>query len=209
MIVTPGGVAAALAHLGIPAMNRAVKDGWQVEFATPPVRVNGRGYQTTFSLPMGVTPEMIADKRDVLARNLVRAPLEVWPTAAERAGYVDLWVADQGSTERPAPPYPLLHEGTADVFAGVPLGVSQRGDVIAPALPGANVAFGGVMGQGKSNAARVVMAGAALDPLAELWVFVFANNGDFDAYQPRLTRYHRGVDDTTVAGRARVAARAV
>ena len=80
VIVTPGGVAAALAHLGIPAMNRAVKDGWQVEFATPPVRVNGRGYQTTFSLPMGVTPEMIADKRDVLARNLVRAPLEVWPS---------------------------------------------------------------------------------------------------------------------------------
>ena len=199
VIVTPGGVATALAHLGIPAMNRAVKDGWQVEFATPPVRVNGRGYQTTFSLPMGVTPEMVADKRDVLARNLVRAPLEVWPTAAERAGYVDLWVADQGSTERPAPPYPLLHDGVADVFAGVPLGVSQRGEVIAPALPGANVAFGGVMGQGKSNAARVVMAGAALDPLAELWVFVFANNGDFDAYRPRLTRYHRGVDEHTIA----------
>ena len=53
------------------------------------------------------------------------------------------------------------------------------------------------MGQGKSNAARVVMAGAALDPLAELWVFVFANNGDFDAYQPRLSRYHRGVDEQT------------
>ncbi|MGE3795642.1 MAG: cell division protein FtsK [Dehalococcoidia bacterium] len=199
VIVTPGGIAAALAHLGVPAMNRAVKDGWQVEFATPPVRVNGRGYQATFSLPLGVTPEMIADKRDVLARNLVRAPLEVWPSAAERAGYVDLWVADQGSTERPSPPYPLLHDGTADVFAGVPLGVSLRGEVIAPPLPGANVAFGGVMGQGKSNAARVTMAGAALDPLAELWVFVFANNGDFDAYQPRLTRYHRGVDDATTA----------
>jgi len=123
VIVTPGGVAAALAHLGIPAMNKAVKNGWQVEFATPPVRVNGRGYQTSFSLPMGVTPEMIADKRDVLARNLVRAPLEVWPSAAEHAGYVDLWVADQGSTERPAPPYPLLYDGAVDVFAGVPLGV--------------------------------------------------------------------------------------
>ena len=80
MVITPGGIATALAHLGIPAMNRAVKDGWQVEFATPPVRVNRRGYQTAFSLPMGVTPEMIADKRDVLARNLVRAPLEVWPS---------------------------------------------------------------------------------------------------------------------------------
>ena len=40
------------------------------------------------------------------------------------------------------------------------------------------------MGQGKSNTACVAMAGAALDPLAELWVFVFAHSGDFDAYQP-------------------------
>jgi S-DNA-T family DNA segregation ATPase FtsK/SpoIIIE len=127
VIVTPGGIATALAHLGIPALNRAVKEGWQVEFSTPPVRVNQRGYQSTFSLPMGVTPEMVADKRDVLARNLVRAPLEVWPTAAERAGYVDLWVADQGSTEKPAPPYPLLHDGTADVFAGIPLGCPSAG----------------------------------------------------------------------------------
>ena len=188
-----------MAHLGIPALNRAVKDGWQVEFSTPPVRVNRRGYQTVFSLPMGVTPEMIADKRDVLARNLVRAPLEVWPAAAEHAGYVDLWVADPGSTERAAPPYPLLHDGRADVFAGVPLGVSQRGDVIAIELPGANLVYGGLMGQGKSNAARVTMLGAALDPLAVLWVFVFANNGDFDAYQPRLARYHRGVDDHIAA----------
>ena len=90
---------------------------------------------------------------------------------------------------------PLLHDGLADVFDGVPLGVSQRGDVIAVGLPGANLVYGGLMGQGKSNAARVTMLGAALDPLAVLWVFVFANNGDFDAYQPRLARYHRGVDD--------------
>ena len=149
VVITPGGIAAALSHLGIGPLNQAVKNGWQVEFSTPPVRVNRRGYKAVFSMPMGVTPEMIADKRDVLARNLVRAPLEVWPAAADHAGYVDLWVADPGSTERSAPPYPLLHEGVADVFVGIPLGVSQRGDVIAPALPGANVAFGGVMGQGK------------------------------------------------------------
>ena len=96
MIVTPGGVAAALAHLGIGKLNEAIKKGWEVEFLTPPVRVNNCGYHAAFSLPMGVTPDMIADRRDVLARNLNRAPLEVWPTAAERAGYVDLWVADPG-----------------------------------------------------------------------------------------------------------------
>jgi S-DNA-T family DNA segregation ATPase FtsK/SpoIIIE len=111
VIVTPGGIATALAHLGIPALNRAVKEGWQVEFSTPPVRVNRRGYQATFSLPMGVTPEMIADRRDVFARNLVRAPLEVWPTAAEQAGYVDLWVADQGGHREAGPALPAAARG--------------------------------------------------------------------------------------------------
>ncbi|RBM24203.1 hypothetical protein DI005_00775 [Prauserella sp. PE36] len=38
----------------------------------------------------------------------------------------------------------------------------------------------------------MVMLGAALDPLAELRVHVFALNGDFDAYAPRLSRYHKG-----------------
>lgn len=199
VIVTPGGVATALANLGIGTLNRAIKEGWKVEFATPPVRVNNRGYHLVHSVPLGVTPDMIADKRDLLARNLMRAPLEVWPTAATQAGYVDLWVADQGATERPAPEYPLLHEGKADVFAGVPLGVSQRGDVIAPPLVQANLVFGGMMGQGKSNAARVMMAGAALDPIAELWVYVFAGNGDFDSYRRRLARYERGVDDSVAA----------
>ncbi|OLT09378.1 hypothetical protein BJF90_44280 [Pseudonocardia sp. CNS-004] len=108
-------------------------------------------------------------------------------------------MADPGSTDKPAPPYPLLNDGQTDVFAGVPFGISQRGEVIVVVLPGANLVFGGLMGQGKSNAARVVMLGAALDPLAELWVFVFANNGDFDAYRPRLARYHRGVDDDVAA----------
>jgi DNA segregation ATPase FtsK/SpoIIIE, S-DNA-T family len=199
VIVTPGGVATALAHLGIAKLNEAIKKGWEVEFLTPPVRVNNCGYHAVFSLPMGVTPDMIADRRSVLARNLIRAPLEVWPASAERAGYVDLWVADPGSTEKPAPSYPLLHDGKADVFAGIPLGMSQRGDIIIVALPGGNLVFGGLMGQGKSNAARVKMLGAALDPLCELWVFVFANNGDFDAYRPRLARYHRGIDDSVAA----------
>ena len=43
------------------------------------------------------------------------------------------------------------------------------------------------------------MLGCALDPLAELDVFVFANNGDFDAYAPRLARYVKGVEDDTIA----------
>jgi len=199
MIVTPLGVVEAINHLSIQALDRAVRNGWQPVFDTPPVRVNNRGYQTVFSLPLGVTPAMVADKRDVLAHNLHRAPLEVWPTAVKnRPGFVDLWVADSGTADRPAPAYPLLHEGQADVFEGVPVGVMQRGDDIMFPIVGANWVAGGRMGQGKSNLCRVVMLGCATDPLADLWVHVFAGNGDFDAYQPRLTRYHRGGGDDVI-----------
>lgn len=198
-IVTPLGVAEALLHLGIAKLTTAIrKDGWQVTFLTPPVRVNGQGYQTVFSTPPGVTPDMIANKRDVLARNLHRAPLEVWPTASAQPGYVDLWVADAGASARPTPAYPLLHAGGADVFEGVPVGVTQRGDVAMAPVVGANFVAGGQMGQGKTNLCRVILLGAATDPLAELWVHVFAGNGDFDAYRPRLARYHRGSDEETV-----------
>jgi S-DNA-T family DNA segregation ATPase FtsK/SpoIIIE len=197
-IVTPLGVAEALAHLSVAPLTKAMSSGWQVGFDMPPVRVNNRGYQTVFSLPLGVTPDMIADKRAVLARNLHRAPLEVWPTAATRAGYVDLWVADAGASALPTPPYPLLHAGEADVFEGVPIGVTQRGDVAIAPIVGANGVAGGQMGQGKSNLCRVVLLGCATDPLADLWVHVFAGNGDFDAYRPRLARYHRGSDEDTV-----------
>jgi DNA segregation ATPase FtsK/SpoIIIE, S-DNA-T family len=200
VMVTPMGIAEALANLGISPLNRAIKDGWTVTFITQPVRVNNRGYQAVFSIPLGVTPDMIADKGEVLARNLYRAPLEVWPAASDsNPGYVDLWVCDPGLSEKPAPEYPLLHSGTCDVFSSVPMGVSQRGDAIGPPLVERNMVFGGLMGQGKSNAARVVMLGAALDPLAELWVYVFANNGDFDAYAPRLSRYVKGVEDDVAA----------
>lgn len=192
-IITPSGIAEALNHLPIAELKREIKKGWTVKFVVPPVKVGDRGYETIFELPLGVTVDMIADARPVLARNLARSTMEVWPTQEEdHNGICHLWVANPGATKRPAPPYPLLTSGVVDVFAGVPCGVSQRGDVIAPPLFEANFVFGGLPGQGKSNAVRVVMLGAALDPIAELWVFVFAGNGDFDVYQPRLARYHRG-----------------
>ncbi|MEU6039758.1 hypothetical protein ABZ801_30590 [Actinomadura sp. NPDC047616] len=205
MVVTADSIVLALQHLKIPELKKAFKDGWVPAFSQPPVR-DGRGYHAVVALPLGVTASMVADQREVLARNLHRAEVEVWPADAEkagtgRAGELDLWVADSGALSKAAPEYPLLHEGTADVFTGVPAGVSPRGDVLTVPIVANNFVVGGQMGQGKSNACRVVMLGAALDPLAELWVHVFAGNGDFDAYRPRLARYHRGAtDDVAAAG---------
>jgi S-DNA-T family DNA segregation ATPase FtsK/SpoIIIE len=201
MIVTCDVIALALQNLRIPEMRRAFKDGWIPVFSLPPVR-DGLGYHAIVSLPLGVTPQMVADQCPVLARNLQRAQVETWPADAEKAGTgkageLDLWMADPGALSKAAPEYPLLHEGTADVFVGVPAGVSPRGDLIAVPVVSNNFVAGGQMGQGKSNACRVILLGCALDPLCTIDAFVFANNGDFDAYKPRLANYHRGIDDDT------------
>jgi DNA segregation ATPase FtsK/SpoIIIE, S-DNA-T family len=203
LVITADTIVVALQNLDkIPALKRAFKDGWRPTFHMLPVR-DGRGYSAVFSAPLGVTAGMIADQRPVLARNVHRAEVEVWPSDAEQAGTgpagtVAVWIADPGVLSKAAPEYPLMHEGTADVFEGVPAGISPRGDEITVPIVGNNMVAGGMMGQGKSNACRVIMLGCALDPLAELDVFVFAGNGDFDAYAPRLARYVKGVEDDAI-----------
>jgi S-DNA-T family DNA segregation ATPase FtsK/SpoIIIE len=208
LVVTADTIVLALQHLDkLPALKKAFKEGWQPVFYLTPVK-DGRGYSSIFSLPLGVTAGMIADQRPVFARNVHRAEVEVWPSDAEiaktgPAGSVSVWIADPGVLSKPAPEYPLLHEGTADVFEGVPGGVTPRGDQTA--IPGVsnNLVVGGQMGQGKSNALRVYALGWALDPLARLDVFVFANNGDFDAFRPRLAIYEKGVEDDTITAALR------
>jgi S-DNA-T family DNA segregation ATPase FtsK/SpoIIIE len=197
MVVTADTIVLALQHMPVPALKTAFKDGWIPQFTTTPVR-DGQGYEAEFSVPLGVTAEQIADANKVLARNLHRDEHESWPSAGP-PGYVKLWVADRGALNRAAPEYPLLHSGTADVFKGVPGGVTARGDEIVAPVVGNNGVLGGMMGQGKSNAARVLMLGCATDPICSLDAWVFANNGDFDAYAPRLARYEKGLDDDVIA----------
>ena len=63
----------------------AFKNGWRPTFHTLPVR-DGHGYSAVFGVPLGVTAEMTADQRPVLARNVYRAEVEVWPSDTEKAG---------------------------------------------------------------------------------------------------------------------------
>ena len=202
LIVTADGITLALLHTPVPDLRAAFKKGWKPQFHTTPVK-DGEGYFSVFSLPMGVTPDMLADKVGIFARNLYRAKTEVWPADAERgglapAGYVSMWVANPGVLDRPAPEYPLMHEGAADVFEGVPGGVTARGDQTTIPVTANNLVAGGQMGQGKSNGLRVWALGCCTDPLCEVNAFVFAGNGDFDAFSPRLNHYAKGATDATV-----------
>lgn len=184
----------ALGSLGIAPLNKAIKEGWKARWVQPSIR-SGNGYHAQLQLPDGVPVEMVAAKKVVLAHNLARKPIEVWPTEAKQAGVLDLWVADQGSLSGKVPPWPLLTEGTADYFRGVPVAVSQRGEQIIGKLMAANYLVGGIMGSGKSSLIISLLLGAVLDPIVEAEVYCMAYNVDYDPLKPRLRTLVKGDDD--------------
>jgi len=190
-------ISQALAHLGIAPLDKFFKEGGQLAY-TVPARVDGHGTYAQVRLPLGTTADMVADRRDRLAANLGRAKLETWPTEGVEAGQLDLWVADKGRLGHGAGAWPLLHDGEADVFAGVPFGRSQRGDLVNAPIMERNYLIGGQPGQGKSSAGRTLCLGCVLDPTVELRVYVFASNPDFDPFTPRLSTYVKGDDDEAI-----------
>jgi len=191
-------ISQALAHLGVGPLDRFFKNGGELVY-TVPARVDGEGTFAQIRLPMGTTADMVAAKRTTLAANLGRAALETWPTQGEEAGILDLWIADKGKLGGGAGPWPLLHEGSVDVFEGVPIGKTQRGQVIYGQFFERNWIVGGRPGQGKTALVRLLVLGAALDSTAELWVFVIAQNTDFAPIAPRLTRYRVGMGPDVAA----------
>lgn len=193
-----GAILRALGNLGIAPLNKAIKDGWQPRWEQPTTR-SGNGWHTQLQLPMGVTVEMINNKKKVLAHNLLRKPVEVWPTEPpKQPGTLDLWVADQGSLSGPVPPWPLLTEGVTDYFKGVPVAVSQRGDAVIGKLMAANYMVGGIMGSGKSSLVIALLLGAILDPLVIVEAYVMAYNTDYDPLKPRLRTLVKGDDDEDI-----------
>jgi DNA segregation ATPase FtsK/SpoIIIE, S-DNA-T family len=187
----------ALAALRIPQITAYLKEGMPLQYITP-ARVDGRGTHAMLRLPAGVTAEKIARRRADLATGLHRLAKEVWPTTGSEAGILDLWVADKGALAEGAGQYPLLDDGLVDVFKGVPFGKTLRGEPLTAPLMERNTITGGMPGQGKSSAARAIMAGAALDPTAELRIWVPEANFDFEAFKPRCSRYVMGAEDEKI-----------
>lgn len=186
VIPDEGAIFKALQNLGEPKLDKAIKAGWVPRFVMPTTR-DGNGYRTQLQLPQGVTVEMINDKKKVLAHNLVRFPVEVWPTEPrDQPGVLDLWVADRGILTGKVADWPLLTSGGADYFAGVPVAVDVRGKVVKGLLSEKNYSFAGQMGSGKSTMIITLLCGAMLDPLPEIEVFVLAENADYKPMKPRL-----------------------
>ncbi|WP_435582331.1 zonular occludens toxin domain-containing protein [Amycolatopsis thermoflava] len=189
----------ALRNLNIPGFTRAMKEGWRIKFLMPPT-IDGKGWRAQLALPPACPVEEIVKRKNTLAHNLVRFPIEVWPTEPQPS-VLDLWVAKPGALSGPVDPWPLLEDldnAQTDYFTGVPAGVTIKGDVVRGRLSEANYVFGGMMGSGKSTLAITLALGAMLDPLVDIDVIVMAENADFEPMKPRLRSLRTGAGEETV-----------
>jgi len=189
-----GAILQALRNLNLGALNKAFREGWQPRWVSGTGR-QGNGWHTQLQLPLGVTVEMLATRKEVLAHNLMRKPIEVWPTEPRtQPGVLDLWVADPGILSGPVPPWPLLEDGSTDYFHGVPVALDARGEKVTARLMARNYLVAGIMGSGKSSLVICLLLGAMLDPLVDIDVHVLAYNVDYDPMKPRLRSLVKGDD---------------
>ena len=196
MAIDEAAITQALAALRIPQITDYLKLGVPMPYVVP-CRQEGRGTYAEIRLPKGLPASEIAKpaRRERLAAGLYRHTKEVWPSTGADNSHLKLWIADKGALDSGAGPYPLLGEGFTDVFKGLPFGRSLRGDPVKIPVIGRNTLCGGAPEQGKSNGARVVAGGYALDIVTEIRIYVPDTNFDFERFAPRCSSYVMGAED--------------
>ncbi|RJQ77630.1 ATP-binding protein [Pseudonocardiaceae bacterium YIM PH 21723] len=193
--LTETALAIALANIGHRKLTAVIKEGWPNRdtdanaWVQPPMMdATGTGWSVKLRLPVGAPVAEVAKAKVALAHNLGCRPQELFIEADENDSTVmELFRLDPGVLREPVPPSVLLEEGaTTDFFAGFPVGISPRGQVVLEAHNERNGAVSGLPGSGKTSLVLAALYGAILDPLTDIDVFVFAGNNDYEALKPCL-----------------------
>ncbi|CAM4024953.1 hypothetical protein KIPE111705_36935 [Kibdelosporangium persicum] len=179
----------ALTHCKVTSLTKALKEGQQLEFVVLP-RQQGGGTYVQVRLPFGCAASDFLDPKrvELLAGNLGRHKHEVYPQRQPKADarVLDLWVADAGTMDKPAPPWPLQFNGEFDVFRDrLPIGVTMRGEQIEQGMLNRHGLIGAVSKQGKTAFMRLKALGLALDPTVELRIADLKGDGDWSMFEPR------------------------
>jgi S-DNA-T family DNA segregation ATPase FtsK/SpoIIIE len=194
VVIDEVAIANNLANLGISALTQALKRGHPLIYTQIPARDGPNGVSAAVRLPPGVAAEMVVKRAKTFAANFGRRANESWPQVGDDEQILEMWIADRGALDTGAGPWPLLEASEPiDCFLGVPVGNTLRGDAAVPPLDGTSWLIGGRPGQGKTNFTRLLVMGASLDPRAEIWVFVLADNADFDPLADRFKRFAVGM----------------
>ena len=140
------------------------------------------------------------ERREQFASGLRRPLGAVWPEVVshEHAGRLEGWVGRADISKAKPAPWPWLRTGGGDVFQPLPFGTDPRGRRVDGALVEHNWLLGSMPGQGKTSAVRVLVAAAALDPTAELWLHELKGTGDLDPFEQVSHRFISGIDDESI-----------
>ena len=189
----------ALGSIGVAEINKVLRDGGAIGFPSP-VREDGPGWRAEVDLPYGVTAAQVIDRRPQLASGLRRPLGAVWPepVTGEHAGRLELWVGRADISKARPPTWPLLRSGQADVFGELPFGTDVRGRGAKVPMAYHNWLIGSIPRQGKTASVRVLTCGAALDPLAELWLHELKGSGDLDPLESCSHRFVSGIHDEAI-----------
>lgn len=173
------------------------------EFVAPGVYREGNGYGAIVDLPFGYTAEQAIKRQTEIAAGLrvddFRLFVEQVRGDRGHAARVKLWIADSDPHTRKAQSSPLVKATKFDLWQEVPFGVDERGKHVAFPLVWTSVLIGSLPRVGKSNAMRVLLSGAALDPYTRLIVFDGKGGKDFAALEQVCHAFGAGEDDD-VAG---------
>jgi S-DNA-T family DNA segregation ATPase FtsK/SpoIIIE len=145
-----------------------------ITFRTP-VHRDGKGWRAVLDLPGGHTASKALKGRESIAAGLgideVRVFLDRVRGDDGSARRVTMWVADRDPYAAAATVSPLAKAQRWTFWDGVPFGTDARGGRVVIPMVFTNLLVGAIPRMGKTYAARIPVAAAALDPHVRVIVF--------------------------------------
>ena len=203
-IVTPATLTQAVRKLTPDVVIRAFisaglcREGDPVTFGQP-IQRDGRGWLAVVDLPYGRHYGQAAAKREAIASGLDVSPVTVFTdpdgTSARR---VRLWVSDVDVFAQKPVISPLAKAESFDLWQPVPFGLDPRDRPVALPLVWSSLLVGAIPRMGKTTAARLPAAAAALDPYARLLVWDGKGGTDWEPFAHLAHVYAAGVRESVV-----------
>ena len=183
-----------------------------IRFASP-VAHDGPGVRAMIDLPAGVTAIDAVGRREKIAAGLdideFRVFLERVRGTAGSARRVVVWVADRDPYETASPQSPLAAAKVWDFWRPFPFGADARGRTVSVPLVWSSLLIGSIPRMGKTNAARVPAAAAALDPHTRMLIFDGKGGKDWKPFEQVAHFYAAGVRQPVVEALVQVLVDAV
>jgi S-DNA-T family DNA segregation ATPase FtsK/SpoIIIE len=167
-----------------------------------PIAHDGPGVRAVIELPAGKTATDAIGRREQIAAGLdideFRVFLERQRGTTGSARRVVAWIADRDPYEARSPVTPLVGKTSWDFWSPFPYGVDARGRTVSISLVWSSLLVGSIPRMGKTNAARIPAAAAALDPHTRLVIADGKGGKDFEPLAACAHFYASGIRDVVV-----------